>query len=353
MQRRFNHEYAGLWQEIPLLFLFPLLASRDARCPGGSILIATPSLIGEFAASIPAIADFVRRHPSKQVSLYVSPSVAELARKLRGVSHVYTAHTAIEGPFEQVIVLRMRSRDFSRLRRVRAGRIDAKAGKLARYSLHLWRSLVTRKTPVQWKAFNFELLGGTPRAMALDDIFEFSDEERRAVAAHMEKAPGRQTVIVHTGTTWIMKQWPLERWVELMNKMQRSRPFDIVFVGAGREAEDYEYIRSRAAPGLRSLVSRLSLIELVIAMSRADVFIGVDSGPGNIAHLAGLPSVIIYGPGPHMYLSDHPRAERLDRSGGRGFAQMFFAKRPGFIHRIEADEAFRAFERIITHDIEG
>lgn len=98
----------------------------------------------------------------------------------------------------------------------------------------------------------------------------------------------------------------------------------------------------------RSLIGKADLAELALILRESDYFIGIDSGPGNLAHLVGTKSVHIMGPGPHMY---RPLNEKkhvvLDKTGGRGLYEMFFSrKNGGYIHRITATEALRAFESI-------
>src|SRR6185436_8374098 len=95
------------------------------------------------------------------------------------------------------------------------------------------------------------------------------------------------------------------------------------------------------------LAGELSWIDLVLLFRLADYFIGVDSGPRNIAHMTDLPSITLLGPGPHMYTPPNPRDVVLDRSGGRGFLERFFpSKTNRYIDRISVDDVVKAFRHL-------
>ena len=79
---------------------------------------------------------------------------------------------------------------------------------------------------------------------------------------------------------------------------------------------------------------------------KADYFIGVDSGPANIAHLADTRSVVLYGPGPHMFMSHHSDDIAIDKSGGRGLLNLYFSMPNSYISRITVDEVFDAFQNL-------
>lgn len=157
---------------------------------------------------------------------------------------------------------------------------------------------------------------------------------------------GEKTIVIHTGASWKMMQWEREKWISLLEKIHAYGLYKIVFVGAGNDETDYQYIASRLSFPVHSLIGRTDLLGLTLFLQSADYFIGIDSGPGNLAHLVNLRSIIIYGPGPHMYLSSHPEDIIMDKSNGRGFRQRFFLMKHGFIHQIGADEVCTAFKTL-------
>src|SRR2546428_3897367 len=93
---RFNLKYAPVLREVPALIRLQTLKPRTVSSPQ-TVLIVNCCLIGDFIVSLPAITDFIREHSSAQIDLLISPSVAPLARRLRGVRRVYAARSVFFG----------------------------------------------------------------------------------------------------------------------------------------------------------------------------------------------------------------------------------------------------------------
>lgn len=359
---RLNLDYLNLYQEIPLFCALALRSLFGARAAGrtGSILIVNASLIGEFAASLPAIRDCILRHPGVAVDLVVAPPLMPLAERVRGVRAVYTARSLYgrrdevlqpetarpEGPYDEIFVMRM-SRDIYRLLRgVPARSVRTGLREYSGYALHLWGSLLRRGRPKQWRELNFEMLGGTPRELAFDEIFDSAPEDEAALDALNVLRTEEKKVIIHTGASWPMKHWSTDNWIQLLAMLHERGGLRFIFVGGTEDEADFARISSALPFPLYSLISRIDLWRLALVLRASDYFIGVDSGPRNLAHLAGVRSVCIFGPGPHFYLPTDARDAVLDKSRGRGLFQMFVRTKRGFIDRISAAEAYDAFIRV-------
>lgn len=144
-----------------------------------------------------------------------------------------------------------------------------------------------------------------------------------------------------------MKKWDTDKWVELLNRVRRLGDVRFIFVGGAEDADDYSEIASKLQFPLHSLIGRINLLQLLLVLRQSDYFIGTDSGPRNMAHLADTRSVAILGPGPHFYMPWSRKDVVIDTSRGRGLYQMFFTKKNGFIHQITADEVYEAFKNRI------
>lgn len=363
---RFNAEYFKLWKEV--FFLLFLNVTRKPQSDGnGRILIVNPCLIGEFGASIPAIRDFIARHPTTPVDLVVTGAARPLAERIVGVGRVYVTpsvygrESAIvqenEIPtdgYEKIIALRMSPEAFALVKNVRAKALSTSFRFFVRYGLHLSFCLTLGKTPKQWRAVNFEMLGGldggaTPPDMRFAEMFAPTVQDYRIRGRITSFAQGGKTVIVHTGTPWVMKRFPNERWIDALRKIADSGPYRFIFIGTEGDRVDYAHIAERLdAPSL-SLIGDINLAELMVVLDEGDYFIGIDSGPATLAHLVDIPSLVIFGPGPHMYLPYNPRDAYLDRSRGRGLSQMFFSsRRNSLIEKISADDVANAFVGLVA-----
>src|SRR5262249_53935835 len=91
-RHRFHLQYTPVVGELPALIRLQSFKPSTIASPQ-TVLIVNCSLIGDFVVSLPAMLDFIQENPSSQIDLLVSPALAPLARRLRGVRHVYVARS--------------------------------------------------------------------------------------------------------------------------------------------------------------------------------------------------------------------------------------------------------------------
>jgi ADP-heptose:LPS heptosyltransferase len=101
-------------------------------------------------------------------------------------------------------------------------------------------------------------------------------------------------VLLHVGASTPLKQWPSDRWHELAVWFA-GRGLPVVWsCGRGEErlieAADPQVIFPRY-PG------NLDLAQLWQLLTHACLVVCPDTGITHLAHLAGIPSVVLYGPG--------------------------------------------------------
>jgi ADP-heptose:LPS heptosyltransferase len=357
--KRVNAEYFNLWKEMAFLGLLNVVKTCRTAEKNNRVLLVNPCLIGEFAASLPAIADYIRRNKNKKIDLVVTSPLKTLAEKVRGVERVFVTQSVYErknelqpcaeqdfGAYEKIVVMRAGRKAHAALRRVKSCEFQTAFPNLMKYSFHLSKSLTLGRRPRKWKAVNFEILGGTDRKMPLNEIFSFAPSDYASLDRFDCLAGPQEKIIIHTGTNWEMKHWARENWIELLRKLRGNGNFRFIFVGNREDEEDYQYISPRLGFPTDSLINRTNLVELTLALRRADYFIGIDSGPRNLAHMADLRSVTILGPGPHMYISDDSDDIVIDKTGDRGAYQMFFSVKDSYINRISVEEVHESFMRL-------
>lgn len=362
LQNIVNTEYLNLYKEVPLFFLLSL-SRRRANGEEGRILIVCPSLIGEFAAALPAIRDFIERHQDHTVEIMVAPPLVPLARRIRGIGEVFSARSVygrdeaggLPAPvfpaYEKIVVLRMSGDAYRTVRQIPAAQLESAGRDFVRYGCHLVKSLWMRRTPIQWSEFNFMLLGSDPRPVPFEELFDFSPAESEAIRSLPALQGNRRKIVVHTYTPWAMKRWEREKWIATLKKIHAIEETDFIFVGRRQEKIEAAEIAAALDFKTYSLAGELSLAELVLLLRHSHFFIGIDSGPANLAHLVGLKSIVILGPGPHMYLPPHDDGIAIDKTGGRGLMQMFFSTRNGFIDRTQPDEVVDAFRQLSAPEL--
>lgn len=104
----------------------------------------------------------------------------------------------------------------------------------------------------------------------------------------------RKLVVLHYGTTWKTKLWPLDLWQDLAAALcEREGLQPVLTWGSEEERLAVEAIRD-AAQGRAVVWPRGSLTELTALLQRADVVVGGDTGPVHIAAAVGTPTVSIF-----------------------------------------------------------
>jgi ADP-heptose:LPS heptosyltransferase len=360
-------EYLNLYKGILILCWLPvrnvwrnLFKARVAPGAAGKVLIIHTCLIGEFAASLPAITAFVGRNPGLTVDIMVAAPLKSLAEKVRGIRRVYVASSTFgrenergqSAPeefdsYEKIEILLIGPEAYRLLPKIKAGRIELRFSVLFAYGLNIGAGLLSRRRPRRWAETSFLLLGlPVPANLQLDfdRTFRFTKDDEAAVGYLLPKTPGKTKVVIHTGASWVSKKWSSDKWARTLSILNSQGNMAFVFVGAGgKEQADYEYIFQRLPFPVYSIIGRTSVDQLLLLMRLADRFLGVDSGPRNLAHAADLPSVTLLGPGPHLYTPPNSRDIVIDRSGNRGLYQTFFRSRRPFIEKITPKDVVKAF----------
>jgi heptosyltransferase-1 len=116
-----------------------------------------------------------------------------------------------------------------------------------------------------------------------------------AVVDDVVTAEGGRYGIVNPGAGWPNKQWPPERWGQLVARLQQRHAFPwIVVWGPGEEplARAVE----EASAGAAMMAPPTSLEDLVALIERAAIVLAGDTGPLHLAAAAGTPIVGVYGP---------------------------------------------------------
>jgi len=101
-------------------------------------------------------------------------------------------------------------------------------------------------------------------------------------------------VVLHYGTTWSTKLWPLERWCELAASLGAGHGTRLVLTWGSDDELAAAKTIAEAGQGRALIWPRGPLPELVALLARADLVIGGDTGPVHIAAAVGTPTVSLF-----------------------------------------------------------
>lgn len=320
-KERANPLYRALdaWLGPPLVLCAGLFKGRGGRpkrlaslaalclgCIGDTILLSGP------------LADLARAHPGCRITLFATSANAETAHLLPAVSEVVTLpltrpDLALRllrqaGPFDALL-------DFGQWARISAlfsaaARAEFKAGfqtpgQHRHYAFHAVAEHRTDRHEIDNFRALAALLGAEGRAAPHLVLPAHAGEQDVPVGpfAVLHPYPG--------GSRSLMKEWPLERWLETARAL-RSRGLEVIVTGGPADVQRAAALaRACQDPGIRSLAG-LPLIRTAQLLQQAAVVVSVDTGVMHLAAALGTPLAALHGPtSPACWGGLGPAPERI------------------------------------------
>lgn len=103
-------------------------------------------------------------------------------------------------------------------------------------------------------------------------------------------------IIIHITASLPAKQWPIERFAEVMKVLRKRYNARFIYTGANRDRAAYEELERLGPFGGLNLCGVTDIRENISVYRAADLYFGVDSGPMHIAAAVGVPVVALFGP---------------------------------------------------------
>jgi ADP-heptose:LPS heptosyltransferase len=111
-------------------------------------------------------------------------------------------------------------------------------------------------------------------------------------------------VLVNPGSDWPAKRWPIERYAELVKRLQELFPtVEFGVIGTQGERGLAHVIKEKCGERVFILSGKTTLEMLPAVLSLATLVITNDSGPAHIARAVGVPLVILAGPSARAFLT--------------------------------------------------
>jgi lipopolysaccharide heptosyltransferase II len=162
----------------------------------------------------------------------------------------------------------------------------------------------SRRMPYQESAHEIErncsllkAIGIDPQHKEFPQIFpNFHDKKK---VSHYLSEHGIQHVNnligVAPGTVWPTKQWPLERYIQLV-EMLSSNGFPVVLIGGKEDTDICERIKNEiGSKSVSSSAGKLSLLQSGELIHRCKLLVSNDSAPMHLAGAMRTPVIAIFG----------------------------------------------------------
>jgi len=141
-------------------------------------------------------------------------------------------------------------------------------------------------------------------AHSVADFFRAAPEVAGLLREHIALQPatidlsfatGRPLVAVNTGSGRLAKNWPSDRYEELVRWLSDQMGVAVLLLGTKDQVAEYDGIIAVCrAPNVVSVAGRSTLREAIGLIGRASMYIGNDTGLTHVAARLGLPTIAIY-----------------------------------------------------------
>ncbi|MBL7070537.1 MAG: glycosyltransferase family 9 protein [Candidatus Omnitrophica bacterium] len=272
------------------------------------ILVVRNDRFGEFLLNIPAIRALKEGLPGTEVIAIVDESVAELAKAVPYIDEVISW-----GQGEHTFGQRLRLIISLRKRRIQSAVIlnptremniitflsgiprrvgyDRKCPCLLTDRIKDRKHLAT-KHEVEYNLELAQLLGVGTADLALS--LEVDNDIIKSLLARHNIAKSDYLIAIHPWTSDPRKQWPLEKFSELAERLSGITLAKIIIVGRTDQQQRDAGIFSAGGHKLINFTGKTSLLELAALLKICKLLISGDSGPVHLATCVNTPVVALF-----------------------------------------------------------
>jgi ADP-heptose:LPS heptosyltransferase len=283
--------------------------------PPARILVIQLQQIGDTVIFTPTMRALRQRFPAATIDLLATPVAAQVYRKSPHVNDIHVTNKWPAG-FKDTRIRRL----LPLLRELRSKNYDCTIADLTeqsfKYTVITWLVgspvrigfdvggrgfLHTMRLPLReaanWVDANLDIvraLGGEPSSFHEEVAFDAADMAKvRGLLVERGHVDGHPLVVMHTGANWQSRTWYHDRWAALADELSRRYGATTAFVGAAGESTYIESIRALMSSPSISLAGATDIPQLSALCSIANLFVGTDSGPRQIARAAGCAHVVV------------------------------------------------------------
>lgn len=280
------------------------------------MLFARTDRLGETLLNLPAIAALSASFPSASLVLLVHPDLIPLLSRLPMVERVMAYPPGPRGLW-WVRAVRLASR-------LRAQRFDLAVISNPVKELHVavWLARIPRRVGYARKGgrllthrvedrkalgeqheveYNLDLVRAIgahpPSPEAPQQILPRFEREQAEVVQLLEWQgikPSAPLIAVHPWSSNPRKQWPADRFTDLIRRLAAHASRQVVLIGGAAEAERASHVLPDGVP-VANLVGQLTLTQLAALLQRSSCLVSNDSGPAHLAAAVGTKAVVLFG----------------------------------------------------------
>lgn len=273
-----------------------------------NILAVRNDRFGEFLLNIPAFRALKQANPGARLTLVVDPYVAELAKCIEGVDEVIRWGNAkhrfrellnlsrqLKSKHFDLCVIFNSSKEFNIISYL--ARIPARAGYNRKWGFLLNKKIEDKKALALKHEVEYNLdLARVTGANTEDKTLSLSinDDIINNSLKALGLAGSERFIVVHPWTSDPVKQWPLEQFRKLAQKLVSESALKLVIIGAKEESGRSHTLFAGLENKLVDITGKTDLVQLAAVLKRCQLLISGDSGPVHLACSVGTPVLALF-----------------------------------------------------------
>ena len=295
----FNMGLTQLWKSRNTQFI------NRSNWPNGKFNIVVVKLdeIGDMAATIHVFALLKQAFPLANITVLCKPFTATLLTDMDGFSGT-VVHQTTDLPKTVDIWLELRGNwktallSVIRWPKFRADRGTIRFAQRGNQAHEIWTNyrVIQPLLPNQWQYSSWEEW--------LNKGMEFMNYRPNSTiveSVNQRVQSWGKFAIIHPAARRILRQWNPERFAEIANYISEAYQLTPVLVGTPDEAPILNRI-SELSPRCIQWINTEGISTLCAVLTKAQLFVGNESGPLQLAGICTVPRVGIFGPGvPHVF----------------------------------------------------
>ncbi|MFA5410470.1 MAG: glycosyltransferase family 9 protein [Candidatus Omnitrophota bacterium] len=273
-----------------------------------NILIVRNDRFGEFLLNIPAMRALKEKFGQARLIAVVNPDVKELARLIPFIDEIIEwrqkGHplseklrliSLLKNKQIDIAVILNPSKEFNLISWLSG--IPVRIGYNRKWGFLLTHKIEDRKYlgdkhEIEYNLELVRLIGANTDDKTLPLAIE--DDIIKNLAEEFAIQDSNNLVALHPWTSDPIKQWPVNNFRELAEKLVRELDIKLIIIGGRTESAESERFFSGLSGKIINLAGKTSLRQLAAFLKKCKLLISCDSGPVHLASCAGIPVVAIF-----------------------------------------------------------
>lgn len=308
------------------------------------ILVIRGGAIGDFILTLPAVGALRRTFPEAHLEILGYPHIIELAH---GRGYAQAIRSLEAGPLARFFAPGTEldpewSRYFASFQQIVSYLYDPDGIFSSNLSRAGVRHIISHSpkpppSPIRPAAAHY-LDALKPLAIYEDDYAAtlHPSAEDHQKAAVLLPPDSRPAIMIHPGSGSDRKNWPVDRWAEIISPLSSSQRYRLVLIGGEADRETFARLTSLTNPSPITIIRDAPLPVLAAVLKSAHLFIGHDSGISHLAAAVGTSCLCLYG-------TTDPAIWAPQNKG------VTILKRGNTMESITVPDVLEALEKILAH----